>query len=446
MITLNEFVTKYNGQKVDYDKFYGPQCFTKDHYVLMSDWTYKAIQDIQVGDKVIGYDNNVNTVTQVFKSIKKVVHIKTELCDFYVTPDHPFYFKDGTFSPAMNLITKSPALYDKENFAPSGLTDNELLFLGFWLGDGNIAKHKDERTDEIRITYGLKKADFIHSLNIISTERLHHETNNAFVASIRKMEHPLLTKIILEKCAGEYKKLPLIFNNRESELILKGLIHADGSLHHNSYVITNTSPALLYAAQAICIKLGYKTKSVRLSKRSSDYIKIKGKLIKSVKPLYRFTINTNLKTTHNEQIEIGEPFEAEVFNLETDNTHTYICNNYKVHNCVDLFRQYCQDVVGCGHTGSVEGAKDLYLNYNKLPKEKESFTRIANPKNPKPGDVAVWGESSTNKYGHVAIIIGTLNDDLIVFEQDGFKQDGAKINLRGRNNFLGVLRPTRGGK
>ena len=113
--------------------------------------------------------------------------------------------------------------------------------------------------------------------------------------------------------------------------------------------------------------------------------------------------------------------------------------------CVDLFRQYCQDVVGCGHTGSVEGAKDLYLNYNKLPKEKESFTRIANPKNPKPGDVAVWGESSTNKYGHVAVIIGLLNSDLIVFEQDGFKQDGAKINLRGRNNFLGVLRP-RGGK
>lgn len=107
--------------------------------------------------------------------------------------------------------------------------------------------------------------------------------------------------------------------------------------------------------------------------------------------------------------------------------------------CVDLFRQYCQDVPGIPHTGSVDGAKDLYLNYNKLPLEKKYFRRLS-AKSIKPQDILVWDKSDTNKYGHVAIALGIIDDMIIVFEQDGFKQDGAKITLRSRTNLLGVLR------
>lgn len=107
--------------------------------------------------------------------------------------------------------------------------------------------------------------------------------------------------------------------------------------------------------------------------------------------------------------------------------------------CVDLFRQYCQDVLCIPHTGGVEGAKDLFINYEKMEKEKRYFSKITG-KHFIPGDVAIWAESSTNKYGHVAIVVGTINDDLIVFEQDGFKQDGAKIVLRSCDRLLGALR------
>lgn len=107
--------------------------------------------------------------------------------------------------------------------------------------------------------------------------------------------------------------------------------------------------------------------------------------------------------------------------------------------CVDLFRQYCQDVLCIPHTGGVEGAKDLFINYEKMEKEKQYFSKITGTSFI-PGDVAIWADSSTNKYGHVAIIVGTINDDLIVFEQDGFKQDGAKIVLRSTDRLLGALR------
>ena len=94
------------------------------------------------------------------------------------------------------------------------------------------------------------------------------------------------------------------------------------------------------------------------------------------------------------------------------------------------------------HTGSCSttgGAKDLFLDYNKMPIEKKYFSRITN-KSYIPGDVAIWDSTEKNKYGHVAIILGVLNNCLIVFEQNGFIQNGAEINIRSKDGLLGVLR------
>lgn len=109
--------------------------------------------------------------------------------------------------------------------------------------------------------------------------------------------------------------------------------------------------------------------------------------------------------------------------------------------CVDLFRQYSKDVLGikeklepCSSSG---GAKDLFLDYDKMPLMKKYFAKV---RKPCIGDIAVWGATAKNPYGHVAIVLTDLGKDLIVFEQDGFKQDGAKISLRGCTGLLGVLR------
>ena len=111
--------------------------------------------------------------------------------------------------------------------------------------------------------------------------------------------------------------------------------------------------------------------------------------------------------------------------------------------CVDLFRQYCREVLAIPeHTGSCStsgGAKDLYIDYNKMPKEKKYFSR-SSMKNYREGDVLIWNSTETNRYGHVAVFVSKLGELLLVFEQDGFKQDGAKLNIRSRENILGYLR------
>lgn len=115
--------------------------------------------------------------------------------------------------------------------------------------------------------------------------------------------------------------------------------------------------------------------------------------------------------------------------------------------CVDLFRQFAKDVLKIPeHTGAVNGAKELFTKYSSLPKEKQYFHKFAiseivcGDTYLIPGDVAIFDGTSTNPYGHVAIVVSSNGQRVIVFEQDGFKQDGAKFAEYDTRQMLGVLR------
>jgi hypothetical protein len=103
--------------------------------------------------------------------------------------------------------------------------------------------------------------------------------------------------------------------------------------------------------------------------------------------------------------------------------------------CVDLFREYCQDVWQIPHTGGVEGAKDLFAQ--KAPGLQYLSIGSAQAL---PGDVVIWDASQTNKYGHVAILLYGTDTTLVVLEQDGFAQTGVKIVVRNTTRCLGFIR------
>lgn len=108
--------------------------------------------------------------------------------------------------------------------------------------------------------------------------------------------------------------------------------------------------------------------------------------------------------------------------------------------CVDLFRQYCKDVLGIPRTEPVDGAKDLFLKYDSMPIEKKYFVAMKT-RDARYGDVIVYGATEKNRFGHVAIAVSTIDDNThLVFEQDGFKQDGAKLVERNSASVIGILR------
>lgn len=106
--------------------------------------------------------------------------------------------------------------------------------------------------------------------------------------------------------------------------------------------------------------------------------------------------------------------------------------------CVDLYRQYCKEVLNIPQTpalGENGGAKDIFEKHGVLNVTEDSivadYTR---------GDILIWDSSETNKYGHVAILVDIYNTKyFIVLEQDGFKQDGVKLAFRSRENLKGCL-------
>ena len=79
--------------------------------------------------------------------------------------------------------------------------------------------------------------------------------------------------------------------------------------------------------------------------------------------------------------------------------------------------------------------------YGKLPEEKKYYEQIRKEGTiPLEGDVVIFGRTNSNKYGHVAIVLYATRKVLVVFEQDGLKQDGARIGVRSYDSVLGYLR------
>lgn len=109
--------------------------------------------------------------------------------------------------------------------------------------------------------------------------------------------------------------------------------------------------------------------------------------------------------------------------LDFDNAHGF--------QCVDLARFYFRDVLDIPQLPSVDGAKDFWEKHGCLKQTTGSYA---------PGDVLIYGATPSNLYGHVCILVSLLDSDtFIVFEQNGLKQDGAKLNVRNKDGLIGGL-------
>lgn len=110
--------------------------------------------------------------------------------------------------------------------------------------------------------------------------------------------------------------------------------------------------------------------------------------------------------------------------------------------CVDLFNLYNREVVGGAQIGTpvTGGARDLYEAFPASAAE--TYERIPAGQTAQPGDVAVWGATASNQWGHVAMVVSAEPNGLKVFQQNGFNPGGAAyLDIHSYNGLLGYLRP-----
>lgn len=108
--------------------------------------------------------------------------------------------------------------------------------------------------------------------------------------------------------------------------------------------------------------------------------------------------------------------------------------------CMDLYRQYVQDVLGFPQSNGVANAWQVYHNYPT-----KYWERITNnPTNfPQPGDVMIWSKwYSRSLTGHIAIVVeADASRALWCFSQNDPGGTPAMLREYDYTRVLGWLRP-----
>lgn len=111
--------------------------------------------------------------------------------------------------------------------------------------------------------------------------------------------------------------------------------------------------------------------------------------------------------------------------------------------CVDLFRYYCDEVLGIKQPAGVWGAANFWTNFDTDPVLVNNFTKIENTREfiPKRGDIMVWNFNSGGGYGHISIVLEATRDRFISLDQNWPTYNKVTETGHYYKNVYGVLRP-----
>lgn len=113
--------------------------------------------------------------------------------------------------------------------------------------------------------------------------------------------------------------------------------------------------------------------------------------------------------------------------------------------CVDLFRQYVQEVLGYPQPKGVSGAKDFWTNYETDPNLKNYYQKIENTPTgvPKIGDVMIWDKDAGGGFGHISVFIEGDVNGFTSFDQNWPTLSVCTKTKHNYDNVYGWLRPTK---
>ena len=445
--TYDEWRNATLGNGYDIDGYYGCQCLTAGHFVAMQDGSYKDVKDIKEGEIV----STGNRVIINKKRLTTVYKVYTKIGNFKVSSDHRFILKDGQECYLKKILHKELNLDVTENKKIYNLTNNELRFLGFYLGDGTKKyRYKNSTVPQIIITIGTQeKEDYLLSLGFNYHVNL-HSNQKAKIFNLINKEHPNLVKLINNL---DEKNLPRFFTADQYKFIIEGYLKADGYKKRSQYICSSINKGLLLSIQYGCFLNGWQAKI------SDPLIRKETNLCKHPNPIYRLSINfkrqPNTKVTKIECI--GDEY---VYLLNLDGTHLYFADNVEHHNCWDFASEFWRNV-GFPQGYPLISASSIYTMWTQYRWNNAAyngttyFTLITNLNDVKRGDFIVYNQFSANPYGHG----GFADQDYdtwhaanpssyefpILSENNGGTPDpagGAYVNVHGYDTrlFLGAFR------
>jgi len=256
------------------------KCFGKGTKILMFDGSFKNVEDIVIGDKIMGDDSTCRNVLNTGTGREQMYWIRQKIgIDYRVNESHILSLKRSRneyskkHGEVLNIevrefITKSDKFksnfkgYKKAvQFQTKKLPIPPYL-LGLWLGDGSSAKPEITKPDiEIR-NYLQEYADNNGYTLRIDNEHGNKCTSYAIVAKHRNKSKNFVS-VLRELNVLKNKHIPTDFliNSRHNRLqLLAGLIDTDGYLIADyGYEVVQKSKLLIEQIKYLADTLGFKT-------------------------------------------------------------------------------------------------------------------------------------------------------------------------------------------
>lgn len=214
------------------------KCLGKGTRVLLFDGSLKAVEEVQIGDQLMGPDSSPRRVLAIGRGREQMYWVHQKNGNSYrVNESHILSLKDTRSGKVVNIsvrdyLKKSNDFKRLHKGYKVGVDFEERLlsidpyFLGIWLGDGRKATVAVTNEDPEVIEY---MADYAHRLNL-QFNQWDHNTFAINRGPCRSCSNPLLEAFQRYNLLFN-KHIPddFLVNTRENRLLLlAGLLDTDG--------------------------------------------------------------------------------------------------------------------------------------------------------------------------------------------------------------------------
>lgn len=246
-------------------------CHIKGTECYKADKTIEKVENIKIGDSLLGPDMKPRKVLKVFTGVRKLYKITLSNGDYQiVTDNHPVYTKVRTWGKSAkeefktftceellqrnykkgHYIVKQPILYEHKNV----LIDPYML--GLWLGDG----------DSSRISFAAAEREIKEYFNSFK-DRYHlrhlHNTDKCDVVHFPKAENQDLYNAFTKYNLFGNKHIPEDYKHNSTDVLLNllaGIIDSDGYYDSNKHIYEivqhNSRKDIIYDLKEIAEDLG----------------------------------------------------------------------------------------------------------------------------------------------------------------------------------------------
>lgn len=257
------------------------KCLGYDTPVIMYDGTIKMVQDVKVGDQLMGDDSTPRTVLSLARGKEEMYEIKpTKGESFIVNKSHILslrctstvkgpnnwvskkYVKDKIVDISVEEYQKQSEKF-KHHFkgyrVPIDFEYKDIpldpYIIGIWLGDGSSNGGCISNQDSTILKYLVNKLPQYNCYLQYTGQQYDYRINGDFKSKVNYFHKTLKSLNLINN-----KHIPYIYkcNNRENRLkLLAGLLDSDGSNSDNCFDFTQKSEKLMNDVIYLSRSLGF---------------------------------------------------------------------------------------------------------------------------------------------------------------------------------------------